>query len=675
MTLPPQKTGKFVMRSVSRAEMLFAVKIYIAGMLAYYIASRFLLPQPSSALLSVFLVMNPLSGTGRSKAFIRFVGTLFGVTVGILAAVMLSNVPEFLLAFLGLFFAACSYLSLTTHPAKSFTFIISGITSIIVVAPNIGNPNAIVDAGVNRFIEIAVGIACALVVDSVLFPKQVTPLAINRVDGWLNDMRSWLIACIGRKGTFVPIALKMKLASETADIDHLFALAAFDSTTSANVGHRLEAIHRHMLSAFPLMHSVGSELAEEKLELSPRLATLLTRLEDALVNITSSQPLDLSGFIEILADHENQLLDNSAIIPLTELRVTESLKELLSDIQRVSNHRLYIDHHNSEIPEGYRNIPNDRSKIKRHVDRPIAALTAFVAFFSFAAAVSVWAYSGTAQGSFIVIMAVVSGGFFGVLDSPASAGIMQAKLLLPVFTLISIFMYIIYPNIQNIEILAIAFAAIFMPLGILLMRRPTWILPIILTMLNVNFSPSYTPQDFTVLVETGVCCAIGLIIGIVVNLLIRSFTADFMARRIVRAGWREIAYFTRSAAQHDSLSFTAVMLRRLALILPRYASLSPEEAREVHVFREIKIGLSIALIKKEKIHSTSESSIDVLLDHLRDFFDTRDFGSSRADARIISQIDQIIKEQSLTQRRPRLLVSLLELKGNLQGTDSFPLAQ
>ena len=55
----------------SRAELLFALKCFAAAMLAFGVASWAGLPRPFWAMMTSYIVANPLAGAVRSKAVFR----------------------------------------------------------------------------------------------------------------------------------------------------------------------------------------------------------------------------------------------------------------------------------------------------------------------------------------------------------------------------------------------------------------------------------------------------------------------------------------------------------------------------------------------------------------------------------------------------------------------------
>lgn len=83
---------------VTAGNVLFSLKIFLAAMLAYYIAIRFDLPRPFWAVATVYIVAHPLSGAITSKSLYRLLGTLIGGAATIVMVPNLVNEPILLSA-------------------------------------------------------------------------------------------------------------------------------------------------------------------------------------------------------------------------------------------------------------------------------------------------------------------------------------------------------------------------------------------------------------------------------------------------------------------------------------------------------------------------------------------------------------------------------------------------
>ncbi len=70
------------------------LKVLIAAFLTLWLAMRLELPQPRTAMITVFIVMQPQSGQVFAKSFYRFLGTLAGSAVMVLLIALLRRTPN-----------------------------------------------------------------------------------------------------------------------------------------------------------------------------------------------------------------------------------------------------------------------------------------------------------------------------------------------------------------------------------------------------------------------------------------------------------------------------------------------------------------------------------------------------------------------------------------------------
>ena len=91
---------------------LFSVKTFAAAMLAVYIAFSIGLQRPYWAMAAVYIVSQPLTGSLRSKAMYRLVGTVIGATATVVLVPNLVDAPELLSGALALWTGGCLYVAL-----------------------------------------------------------------------------------------------------------------------------------------------------------------------------------------------------------------------------------------------------------------------------------------------------------------------------------------------------------------------------------------------------------------------------------------------------------------------------------------------------------------------------------------------------------------------------------
>lgn len=177
------------MKLPTAQEWTLSVKTFSAAMLALGIGLAAGLDRPYWAMATVYVASQPLSGTTRSKAVFRLSGTLLGAAAAVVLVPNFAGSPEILSLALAAWTAACLALSLLDRTPRSYVFMLASYTAAIIGFPSVGAPDAIWDTAVARSEEIGLGIVCASLVASLVFPRHVGPVVAQRTEAWLRDGR------------------------------------------------------------------------------------------------------------------------------------------------------------------------------------------------------------------------------------------------------------------------------------------------------------------------------------------------------------------------------------------------------------------------------------------------------------------------------------------------------
>src|ERR1700739_3953907 len=110
---------------------VFSVKSYVAAVIAYYVALRVGFSQPQWALLTVYIVSQPLAGAVLSKALFRLLGTLLGGAAAVAFVPAFVNEPLVLSFVLALWLGLCVYVALLERTPRSYVFLLAGYTASI----------------------------------------------------------------------------------------------------------------------------------------------------------------------------------------------------------------------------------------------------------------------------------------------------------------------------------------------------------------------------------------------------------------------------------------------------------------------------------------------------------------------------------------------------------------
>jgi uncharacterized membrane protein YccC len=107
--------------------------------------------------------------------------------------------------------------------------------------------------------------------------------------------------------------------------------------------------------------------------------------------------------------------------------------------------------------------------------------------------------------------------------------------------------------------------------------------------------------NFSDYLNGGIALVFGLASALFITRLIRSVGAAWSARRLLTAGWRDIANAADlRGAQHDRAHLTGIMMDRLGLLMPRLAAVSPgADLAAADALIDLRVGLNVIGMQRE----------------------------------------------------------------------------
>ena len=175
LAITPPATRQVVVETLREeaSVWLFVVKTLIAFFLTGWLAMRFALPAPSTAMLTTVIVANRQSGMVLAKSFYRAIGTLAGATAAIAIVASFPQQRDLFLVALSLWIGLCAGGATLYRNFKSYAFVLGGYTAAIVAIPVIDNPPGVFDSSWARISEVLLGLAVSGVVNDVVFPSRM----------------------------------------------------------------------------------------------------------------------------------------------------------------------------------------------------------------------------------------------------------------------------------------------------------------------------------------------------------------------------------------------------------------------------------------------------------------------------------------------------------------------
>src|SRR5215510_14489569 len=171
---------------------IFSVNCWIATILALFTAFSLDLKSPGWAMTTVYLTSQPLSGAMRAKAVYRAIGTFIGGAAMVAIVPNLVDAPELTTLAIMFWVALCVFISLLDRTPRSYMFVLSGYTAALIGFPSVLAPVTAFDTAVSRVEEITLGVVCAAIVHSLIFPKSEFSAFEDKLRSAMAQARSWL---------------------------------------------------------------------------------------------------------------------------------------------------------------------------------------------------------------------------------------------------------------------------------------------------------------------------------------------------------------------------------------------------------------------------------------------------------------------------------------------------
>nr|WP_209768752.1 FUSC family protein [Azospirillum rugosum] len=655
-------------------EALFSLKSFAASMMALYVAFGMGLPRPFWAMLTAYIVSGPLSGAVRSKALYRVLGTTLGSAGAIALVPTLADAPELLTLALGLWVAVCLYISLLDRTPSSYVFMLAGYTVGLIGFPAVTDPGSIFDTGLARVEEILLGIVCATVVHSVVFPQSLGPVLLGRLDATLRDAERWTLDALN--GNAASAQDRQKLARDISELRGMATHLPYDTSDVRWMTRSVRALQDRMAYLLPVLAAVEDRLAAlsaDDGELPPAVAAVLERVKlwiarDAAADDTATLRAALDRLMPAIGTE-------SGWREATLLNLLNRLRAMVDIHQDCRDLRDNIRKGNSALPDHLDPLARTRSRGIFHLDHGMALWSGAAAVLAIALVCAFWISTGWSSGSAAAMMTAVFVCFFASLDDPVPG----IRMFL-VFTVLSVplaafYLLVILPNFDSYPLLVLGLAPTFLVLGVFVARPATMGKAMALLMgVGGSLSLMDTGQgDFASFLNSNLGQVVGIATALVVTQLCRSVGAAWSARRLLHAGWREIAAMTAARGGTPAGSFENRMLDRVGLLSSRLA-LAGSQQRDLSAadaVNDLRIGLNIAELQRARraLGAPAAPHVAKLLGAVGQHF--RDLSAKRptpTPAEVLPMLDAALSNVAAEPRSPerdRAVVALAGLRRSL----------
>ncbi|HYQ38012.1 MAG TPA: FUSC family protein [Pseudomonas sp.] len=624
-------------------EWLYSAKALIAALLALYIALALPLDNPYWAMASVYVVSHPLSGATRSKSIFRALGTLLGACAAVAILPPLVHQPVILSLAIGLWVGLLLYLSLLDRTPRSYIFMLAAYTVPLIALPQVNHPLTIFDAALARSEEILLGITCAALVNTVLFPSRLAPVLGAKMDALLADGRRWIAHSLdpAHLGDSEHRTLR-KLLADVLALDSMIIHLSYDSTSHLPAQHARE-FRARMAMLLPQVSSLADPLRRLQRELGQlpeELSDLLERLDAWLQG-----PGDADGARQ-LREHslrlETWLIDSHPQYPLLIGSALRQMRQLIALWQDcLSLRQSFAAGHQQQAPTLHYKV---RQLIggPRYYDYGLLAFTAASVGLSVFVACMLWTVLDWDYGFSGIFLVAVASCFFAAQDNPAP--FIRSFLTWTLISTVAAGLYLfgLLPHIHTFEMLAIALAVPLLLAGTLT-GRPQFNAAVMLfavqTISTITLQDTYR-ANFPVFGDVALSNILGLTFAIVWVRLTKPFGAEWAARRLARSTWRDLAELALDGHARDHARVAAQMIDRTNQLLPRLTLIEDPQLALTDTTRDLRICFRL-LELQQHLPAETRHQVTPVLEAVHGYF--RDCVRARqqlpAPASLLKQMD------------------------------------
>jgi uncharacterized membrane protein YccC len=629
----------------SRMDLVFAMKTFIAMLLALFIAFSLDLTYPMWAAGTVIIVAHPYAGMVSSKAVYRLLGTLIGGIVAIFLTPQFVDLPIFFTLVLAGWVGVCLYISLLDRTPRSYVFMLAGYTTVMVVCSSINSisTHSVFDMALGRVLEISVAVLCSAVVSSTLFPVHLGTLVQKRVQKTLDDTREVfrrILTDAEHSSSYTQL-----LAGITRDTSDIHALAV-------HLNYERSALQGMTKSLQELLHQVSMTVAN-LVAMSERIAQLdqmdtryrqvLPRLHEHVLQFLQSQKhVHAEQLKQLPENFEQDFADLSALATVEQQIVLNALK---MDIRHFMENVVTIKCLWDLIQRGDKRIPEQivtltTSYPSLHRDHGVAVRSAVAATIATIISFMLWIYSGWHAGYMMAQLTAVSVCILSGLDNPVPALRLFIRGSIYAAFITMFYAFVIMPEVQEFWQLAFVLAPLSLYLLSMFPNPPLMglALPMLINfIMSLNLQNRYS-TDAVLLIDTALAGIVGPIISILAIYFIRAMSPETSASRILVLHYR---------AMREALFIPYGVQFRIHLrsMLDRIGVLNTKLVQSEH----IKRAMNLALI---------ETSAVINLSRLAEFIQNPNISVTLQQALITLQ--HSLEQAFLAQEKQQLLPEALK---------------
>ncbi|KRB14137.1 fusaric acid resistance protein [Mesorhizobium sp. Root695] len=329
------------LRQPTRSDWIFSLRTVSAGLIALLVAYVLKLDHPQWAMMTVFIVAQPVAGMVLAKGFYRLLGTLVGGVAAIGITTVFGTGPWVLVTVLAVWIGICTFVSSLLRNPEAYGAALAGYTAMIIGLPAFGQPHLVVDLAVARCAEIVLGIVCAGLTSRLILPKLASDAIVSRLKRCILDLATYAGGAFSGGDPATLSGLHRKLVADTQTLGEMRAYARLEAPSFAPRAHPVRRTIGQLLSALSAARALHSHAAPKNAALIPVRSEL-----QSLVSELATKPGALDDTapwvarLDAIAGNARQMPDASTdqgddrVGTITRLTIAADFAEALKQVLR-----------------------------------------------------------------------------------------------------------------------------------------------------------------------------------------------------------------------------------------------------------------------------------------------------------------------------------------------------
>ena len=479
-----------------RPRLAFAVRTWLASMLALWLAFFLQLDEPYWAGLTVWILAQPTPGATISRSIYRIAGTIVGAIMGVVLISLFSQTPELFILALALWMGTCTVVSNLLRNFTAYAAVLAGYTAAIISLAAYQSPNQVFDIAMARAAANLLGIACVALSASLFAPHE----ARQKVIAMLGDA----VRVFARRGAYpVSSTFAERLAIGRPLINNLITIeSVIDSAAAESPEFRIHAdLARALLvrifGGISAKRALDAHLIRQGMIQDPPTVALyqetMALLDNAPRRMDAGQWKELEHDVVAIRRRLYAHAPEASPNPLPQIVSSRLILDRIDDLLRHFGRAL---HDWRGVQMGYR--LESRVWLDFHRDQRAAWINGARAFLAIIVAGAFWIASAWSSGSAMLIMVTVACSLFSALPRPDVAGFTFFKGALYATLFGFICNFYLLQRISDFPLFMLCYGICLVPGALGMLKAETALIGLAYTVNFMAISRPVNPMDYDV---------------------------------------------------------------------------------------------------------------------------------------------------------------------------------